>query len=79
MQPPLGQSTLENIHSQKYDTPVMTLASADEPRPRLHGERLLTQPPEQFHQEKALGRHGPAGLIKKPEPRRQPWLHARAA
>jgi hypothetical protein len=36
-----------------YDTPVLTLASADEPRPRLHDERLLTQPPEQIHHENA--------------------------
>ncbi|WP_320352169.1 hypothetical protein [Desulfovibrio sp.] len=36
-----------------YDTPVLTLASADEPRPRLHGERLLTRPPEQIHHENA--------------------------
>lgn len=42
----------------------MTLASADEPRPRLHGERLPTQPPEQLQRENALKRHGPAGLIK---------------
>ena len=42
----------------------MTLASADEPRPRLHDERLLTQPPEQFQRENALKRHGPAGPSK---------------
>ncbi|SCM73429.1 hypothetical protein [Desulfovibrio sp. 86] len=27
-----------------YGTPVVALASADESRLRLHGERLLTQP-----------------------------------
>ena len=64
MQPPLGQSTLRTCIPKGYDTPVLTLASADEPRPRHDGERLLTQPPEQFHHENAPKRHGPAGLIK---------------
>lgn len=53
MQPPLGQSTLRTCIPKGYDTPVLTLASADEPRPRHDGERLLTQPPEQFHHENA--------------------------
>ena len=51
--PLLGRAPLRTCVLKGHDTPVLTLASADEPRPRLHGERLLTQPPEQFHHENA--------------------------
>ena len=41
--PLLGRAPLRTCVLKGHDTPVLTLASADEPRPRLHGERLLTQ------------------------------------